>query len=324
MFKKGDNMDEIGQTQFDEELRQREIKRLTSPLVYKKERLSTKVYDIEGNEIPVTQKIDNEYVLEPKQGILSDDEILKYAYKSKVAAEVRLKRGINDINDKKLLYGDEILMYWLLTILVAGPLLIGWGLIFHYICLIIFIIILAILIYYTAYVLFLKDYTSQTYKTKPQIENEKIRTKAVDKKEEVELTPIINSQTLKRYEKQVNDLRQLYEVKEKIAIDMIGKRFSPTELTYDRFMSTLKSCTNLFYEEADSTLNIINFATDNTPKVEYEIKNRLDILKLIIEKADELTNELVLNMSSLDSDSDEIRYLVEDMEKLIESVKDYK
>ena len=72
------------------------------------------------------------------------------------------------------------------------------------------------------------------------------------------------------------------------------------------------------------SINIINFSTDNSPKVEYEIKNRIDVLKLIIEKVDELTNELVLNMSSLDSDSDEIRYLVEDMEKLIKSVKDYK
>ncbi len=95
-------------------------------------------------------------------------------------------------------------------------------------------------------------------------------------------------------------------------------------MTYEKFMSTLRSCSNLFYEQVESTLNIINFSSDNSPKVEYEIKNRIDILKLIIEKVDELTNELVLNMGSLDSDSDEIRYLVEDMEKLIKSVKDYK
>ena len=85
---------------------------------------------------------------------------------------------------------------------------------------------------------------------------------------------------------------------------MIEKRFSPTEMTYEKFMSTLRSCSNLFYEQVESTLNIINFSSDNSPKVEYEIKNRIDILKLIIEKVDELTNELVLNMGSLDSDSE--------------------
>ena len=153
---------------------------------------------------------------------------------------------------------------------------------------------------------------------------EENKPKLIEKEEEIELTPITNSQTLKRYESQVNNLKQLYEVKEKVAIDMIEKRFSPTEMTYEKFMSTLRSCSNLFYEQVESTLNIINFSSDNSPKVEYEIKNRIDILKLIIEKVDELTNELVLNMGSLDSDSDEIRYLVEDMEKLIKSVKDYK
>ena len=318
-------MDKTEQTIFDEELREKEIKRLTSPLIYKESRLSRKVYDIEGNEIPVSQRYDGEYILEPKQGILTDDEILKYAYKSKVAAEIRLKRGKNDFNDKKFLYSNEIFMYWFGVILFAGPLLIAWGFIFHYIFIIICIILVAILIFYTAYVFVLKDYTSEEYKTKLPISNEDLKPKvSIEKEEEIELTPITNSPTLKRYESQVNDLKQLYEVKEKVAIDMIEKRFSPTEMTYEKFMSTLKSCSNLFYEQAESTLNIINFSTDDSPKVEYEIKNRIDVLKLIIEKVDELTNELVLNMSSLDSDSDEIRYLVEDMEKLIKSVKDYK
>ena len=172
--------------------------------------------------------------------------------------------------------------------------------------------------------LYLKDYTSIEYKNKTQVSQEENKPKLIEKEEEIELTPITNSQTLKRYESQVNNLKQLYEVKEKVAIDMIEKRFSPTEMTYEKFMSTLRSCSNLFYEQVESTLNIINFSSDNSPKVEYEIKNRIDILKLIIEKVDELTNELVLNMGSLDSDSDEIRYLVEDMEKLIKSVKDYK
>ncbi|MDO5815830.1 MAG: hypothetical protein Q4Q18_09335, partial [Methanobrevibacter sp.] len=192
-----------------------------------------------------------------------------------------------------------------------------------YIPYIIFAIIAIPLGYYTIYVFFLKDYTSLENKTKIPNQNEEAKPKTDDEKE-LEVTPMINNQTLNRYEKQVDDLKQLYEVKEKLAMDMIGKRFSPTELTYDKFTSTLKSCSDLFYNQAESTLEIIDFATDNTPKVEYEVKNRIDILKLIIEKVDELTNELVLNMSSLDSDSDEIRYLVEDMEKLIKSVKDYK
>ena len=315
-------MDKTEQTIFDEELREKEIKRLTSPLIYKKGKVFTRPFDIEGNEI--TKIRDGEYILEPKQGILTDSDILKYAYKSNAAAEVRLKKGIGNFDDKKLLFGEDIFFYWFFTLMFGGMFLGMLGAFWHPIFFVILTGIIIFLIYYTVYVFYLKDYTSGEYKTKIPNKTEETKPKVIKKEEKIEFTPITNTQTLKRYEKQVNDLKQLYEVKEKLAKDMIEKRFSPTELTYDKFMSTLNSCSNLFYEQEESTLNIINFATDNTPKVEYEIKNRIDILKLIIEKVDELTNELVLNMSSLDSDSDEIKYLVEDMEKLIKSVKNYK
>ena len=317
-------MDKTEQSIFDEDLREREIKRLTTPVTIKKLRIGEKAYDIEGNEIPVTKKINGAYVLEPKQGILTDDEILKYAYKSNVAAEIRLKKGIGTFEDKKLLYGNyifEVLLFGFMFVFFIFM----FGLMFsNLIIQILGIMLFLIVLSYPIYILFLKDYTSQEFEIKLPIRNEEIKPKSIEKEEEIELTPITNTQTLKRYENQVNDLKQLYEVKEKVAIDMIEKRFSPTEMTYDKFMSTLRSCSDLFNEQAESVLDIINFATDNSPKVEYEIKNRIDILKLIIEKVDELTNELVLNMSSLDNDSDEIRYLVEDMEKLIKSVKDYK
>ena len=317
-------MDKTEQAIFDEDLREREIKRLTTPVTIDKLLIGEKAYDIEGNEIPVTKKINGAYVLEPKQGILTDDEILKYAYKSNVAAEIRLKKGIGTFEDKKLLYGNsifEVLLFGFMFVFFIFM----FGLMFsNLIIQILGIMLFLIVLSYPIYILFLKDYTSQEFEIKLPIRNEEIKPKSIEKEEEIELTPITNTQTLKRYENQVNDLKQLYEVKEKVAIDMIEKRFSPTEMTYDKFMSTLRSCSDLFNEQAESVLDIINFATDNSPKVEYEIKNRIDILKLIIEKVDELTNELVLNMSSLDNDSDEIRYLVEDMEKLIKSVKDYK
>lgn len=317
-------MDKEEQANFDEELREKEIKRLTSPLIFKKNKIFTRPYDIEGNEIPESQKIGAEYVLEPKQGILTDEDILKYAYKSKAAAEVRLKKGIGNFGDKKLLFRDTIFHYWFFTLVFGGMVLGMLGAFFHPIFFLILGIIILALIYYTLYVFFLKDYTSEEYKTKLPNINEKEDTININKKEEIDFIPNTNSETLKRYGKQVNDLKKLYEVKEKLAIGMIENRFSPSELTYDKFMTTMNSCSSLFYEQIESTLNIINLATEDTPKVEYEIKKRIDILKLLIEKVDELTNELVLNMNSLEKDSDEVKYLVEDMENLIESVKDYK
>lgn len=65
-----------------------EIKRLTTPLTFK----NSKAYDDEGNIINCVETLyDVRYILEPRKGILSDDEILKYAPKSKAASEIRLK-----------------------------------------------------------------------------------------------------------------------------------------------------------------------------------------------------------------------------------------
>ena len=71
-------MDKTEQAIFDEELREREIKRLTSPLTYKKGRFSTKAYDIEGNEVQRNVHQNSEFIMEPKQGILTDAEILLF------------------------------------------------------------------------------------------------------------------------------------------------------------------------------------------------------------------------------------------------------
>lgn len=73
----GEYMDESNS--FDETLKEKEIKRLTDSL---------------GEE-------------EPVKGILTDDEILKYAGRSKYASEIRLKRGIGDLSDKRKVH-DEI------------------------------------------------------------------------------------------------------------------------------------------------------------------------------------------------------------------------
>lgn len=316
-------MDKTEQNQFDETLREREIRRLTSPLNYKG-KILTKAYDIEGNEIKRNTNRKNEFIMEPKQGILTDDEILKYAYNSDAAAKIRLKKGIGTFEDKKNLHRLSlfyVLWVGLLSFFLSLPFSFGSS---NLALEIISLIILLVTISYPIYILFLKDYTSNEYNIKSIIKKDENKLKSRDMKEEIKLTTMANMHTLKRYENQVIELKQLYKVKEKLARSMIEKKFSPTELTYDRFISSLNSCNNLFNDQVKSTLNIINFATDNSPKVEYEIKNRIDILKLIIEKVDELTNELVLNMNSLESDAEEIKYLVEDMEKLIKSVKDYK
>jgi hypothetical protein len=131
--------------------------------------------------------------------------------------------------------------------------------------------------------------------------------------------------SLKIYERQIRELESLYQIKEKFASELIKKRFSPPQITYDRFMSMINSCNALFYSHVESTLNIIDVATDHTPKVDEELKKRLNTLKSIVEKIDELTNELAINLGSSDKESysDDVKCLLDDMQKLVNSVKEY-
>jgi len=134
-----------------------------------------------------------------------------------------------------------------------------------------------------------------------------------------------NNLSFKDYEKQVNELENLYQIKEKLALELIEKRFAPPQLTYDRFINVINSCNQMFYKQAESALNIIKVATKGNEKVENELKNRVDTLKSIIEKIDELTNELAINLSNSheQSNSDEVKDLLEDMQILVDSVKEY-
>ena len=47
-------------------------------------------------------------------------------------------------------------------------------------------------------------------------------------------------------------------------------------------------------------------------------------MKRIINQIEDLTNELVINISSDSHSKDEVDVLLEDMENLVDSVKDYK
>lgn len=60
--------------------------------------------------------------IEPRKGILTDDEVLKYAGDSKLAAKIRLKRGISSFHDDKLAINwDFIVLSIVSGILLSVP-----------------------------------------------------------------------------------------------------------------------------------------------------------------------------------------------------------
>ena len=268
-----------------QELKEKEIKRLTTPVTYKKVRFgSDNAYDCEGNKI-INYK-DGMHIIEPKKGILTDEEILQYAPNSNEASRVRLKIGTGDLQDKINLYGNYIFMICFLTIFLLEPFLLIWN---SYVALLILIIIISGVLYF----LFIHNFQKEgSDKFINQLSNESYNEE-----------PKTSTN---------DDLFLLFESKEKIAREMIEKRFPAPQITNTKFNSVLDNCN----EVVKSQIDILNTITP-TEKTKYEIASRKKLIKQLISKIDDLTNELIL------SEENNIEDVVEEMDNLINSVKEY-
>ncbi|WP_407410128.1 hypothetical protein [Methanobrevibacter sp.] len=293
-----------------------EIKRLTTPLKFK----DSKAYDSDGNLIKCVETLsDVRFTIEPREGILSDDEILQYAPDSKAASKVRLDRGFGDISDALLVHESlpwYLGIYYVILISVLIPISYNRDFLGLIVLLILFI---APLIYAYA-VLNLKRSAPRRIaeKTKRKIQ------KADEVKIEESRFEPESFDTLKMYENEIKNLKVAFEVKDKVVRNLIEKRFEPPQLTYDKFIANVDSCSKIFNTQADSSLEIIELAVDDTPAIRRELDNKINIMKRIINQIEDLTNELVINISSDSHSKDEVDVLLEDMENLVDSVKDYK
>lgn len=255
-----------------------------------------------------------------EQNRMSNEKISRYPKNSNAAALNRLKNGSDDFSDKWRIHKKTIIILYVVLFLPA--------LFLYYSCrsggsiasLIGFLIVMLVLVNYPLYFLYIKDYDET--KTDSNFHKEKTSSN-IDKS-----TPSVENNDIESfnvYKSQINDLKKLYEVKEKIAKELIEKRFEPPQITYDKFISSVDSCTELFNNQADVALNMINLATGHDSKMDYEIETRINIMKSIIEKIDSLTNALVINIGQTQSEeSEHINELLDDMENLIDSIKEYK
>ncbi|WP_405270620.1 hypothetical protein [Methanobrevibacter sp.] len=287
-----------------------EIKRLTTPIAFK----NSKAYDIDGTRVNCIESLSEiKYVVEPKAGILTDDEVLQYAPDSSYASKIKLQRGIGGISD--LLFINNSLMgilgvYYITLICILVPFYYWGNKAVMFIILILSILPLAYLYRLT---------TSKGYAKTQTKKQERVVSKPVS-------APIHENsglESLKKYEKEVNDLKVLFDVKEEVVKDLIEKSFAPPQLTYDRFMNVVGNSRKMFYAQRDSALNIINLAAEDTPRIEGELESKIGNMKAIIDQIEDLTNELVINLNSNEESSDDVKNLLEEMENLTSSVKEY-
>ena len=291
-----------------------EIKRLTTPLTIK----DFKAYDSEGNLLKCSETLsDVRFIVEPKQNILNDNEILQYAPQSKSASQIRLKRGFGNIQDILLVHESLpwiLGLFYVVLICIAVPVTFSKNIVGMYLILV--LVILPLL--YLYYIFNHKKYKKDTVKKEVK-ESKKVDTSVstpVDEKSS-------GLDSFKKYEKEIINLKVVFNVKEKVVRELIEKRFEPPQITYDKFMSSIDNCHKLFYAQSDAASNIIDLAVEDTPRVQDEIEGKIDAMKKIIDQIEDLTNELVINISSSGESTDEVKNLLDDMENLIESVKDY-
>ena len=208
-------------------------------------------------------------------------------------------------------------LYYVVLISIAIPVGYGGNKVLMFVLLL--MVVLPLLYLYRAF-------NIKAYLKKEKPKKEKAPEVEVPKNNTAASEPIVQPkvvESLKNYAWEAEELTAIYDSKETIVKDLIAKRFEPPQITYDRFMSSIDSCHKLFYKQADAVVNITKLATDDTPRVRKELDNKMEAMIKIINQVEDLTNELVININSDEKSEGDVKILIDDMDNLIESVKEY-
>lgn len=123
------------------------------------------------------------------------------------------------------------------------------------------------------------------------------------------------------YQLTLDELNSRFRTKDEHVRDLIEKRFEPPQLTYTRFIGIVDKSAEVFKKNSDSCHTMITLADDYSKRIADEIESKIGVLNSIIERTDDLINELVLNEE--DSQKSDVEDLITEMDNLISSVKDY-
>lgn len=117
------------------------------------------------------------------------------------------------------------------------------------------------------------------------------------------------------------DLKQLFECKKEVTIKLIKRKFNPDEMSYDYFMSNIETCDEVFEKILEEGMNVLLYSSAPKEKIERDFQEKFELLEQIIEKIDDLMNELIQNEEKVSKMDIEI--LLDDMNRLSESVIEY-
>lgn len=284
-----------------------EILRLTSPVKI----VDSKAFDVEDQPLTCIETLSGlKYIIEPKKGILTDNEILKYAPDSMAAAKIRIKNDVATMDDYYLAYSTvpwKLASYYVIIFMIMVPLisiLSNW-------LIILFIVLLLVPIYNVKRVLDIKTRIKLNKTGNKQDYSNNTNNSKSDKALFI------------KYEKEIIELKEEFTNKKINAETLIEKRFAPPQLTYDKFMSTVENAERVFDSEYNTAIDLIRYSDDYSSDMEEQIKAKIKTLKVLIKQLDNLIKELLENLSKDNSSDEEIKNIIEEMDRLIDSVSLY-
>lgn len=119
----------------------------------------------------------------------------------------------------------------------------------------------------------------------------------------------------------LNELKDLYDSKEKVVIKILQKKFDENEMSYKRFILLIDKCHEMIYDEIKDAFNLISYTSYSPAYIEIIFKKHFEKIEKIIEKIDELMNNLIMNERK--NSTSEYKSLLEDMDSLNKSVYEY-
>ena len=126
-----------------------------------------------------------------------------------------------------------------------------------------------------------------------------------------------------KYDAKIKELEIEYDVKQSKAKELVEKLFDPDHLAYKRFTSSITKSNNLFDIQVGIAKKMTEIDTHDNPFVVKEIDEKIATLETFVDKMEDLINELIIHLSSNKKDNEDINNLFNDMDDLINSVKDY-
>lgn len=124
------------------------------------------------------------------------------------------------------------------------------------------------------------------------------------------------------YKSEIDEIEADYNSKQAKASELVEKLFDPSHMAYAKFTNAIKKSNQLFSNQLAIANKMIEL-DENNNLVEGELENKIRTLDTFVDKMEELINELVIQFSSNKKDDEDINNLFNDMDDLIDSVKDY-